>query len=65
MIALLAINAIPLLLAGIAWWTQRNDGDTAPKWRRIVFLAALCSNTISSVALLGFVLGAFSGALGA
>lgn len=57
---LLAINAIPLLLVFIAWWTQRKD-TAVPGWRRALFLTALCANTASSIALLGYVLGTFSG----
>jgi hypothetical protein len=65
MLPLLALNAIPILLVGVAWWTQRKDGKTMPKWRRFLFMAALVANTVSSIALLGFLLGTFSGALGA
>lgn len=62
MIALLTLNTIPLSLALFAWWTQRKDRNVS-RWRRLLFLAALWGNTISSLALLGFVLGTFSGVL--
>ena|SRR5579862_9807074 len=62
MIALLTLNAIPLALALLAWWCQRRDRNM-PRWRRLVFLTALCANTMSSLALVAFVFGTFSGEL--
>jgi hypothetical protein len=62
MIVLLAVNAIPLLVVLMAWWTQRKD-RAMPRWRRALFVAALCANTVSSIGLLGYVLGTFSGTL--
>ena len=62
MISLLALNAIPLSLAVLACWCQRKDRNV-PRWRRLLFLAALCANTISSFALVAFVVGTFSGEL--
>ena len=62
MIALLAVNATPLLVVLIAWWTQREDREM-PRWKRALFLAALCANTVSLIGLLGYVLGTFSGTL--
>jgi hypothetical protein len=46
---LLAINAVPCLLSGVIWWTQRKHWDRLTSWRRAVFITALVVNTVASV----------------
>lgn len=65
MVPVLAINAVPLVLVGLAWWIRRNESASMPPWRRRVFFAALIANTVSSFSLPNFLLGTWSGTMSA
>ena len=51
---LLAINVLPLLLFGLAWWQYRREGSSLTAWRKVAFLAALVLAAVSTAILLGF-----------
>ncbi len=59
---LLAINALPLFLSGIAWWIRQRDSGRLLGKRWAAFLIAIVANTISSGSLLIFLLWLFIGA---
>lgn len=57
----LAINAVPCVLSGIVWASQRRDPALLFARKGVIFLFGLITNTICSIALLAFVVWLFFG----
>ena len=51
---LIAINALPLLLLGVAWWQYRKEGSSLVGWRKRLFILGLIANAVSAAVLLIF-----------
>lgn len=51
---LLAINAVPVLLFGLAWWQYLKDRSSLATWRKRAFLVALTIAGVSTAVLLTF-----------
>lgn len=57
----LAFNAVPCVLSGIVWTSQRRDRALLFVRRRVIFLIGLTAGTICSITLLAFVVWLFYG----
>jgi len=61
---MIALNVLPLLLLGLAWWLYRNEGKSLVRGRKVAFVVALIANAVSAVVLLSFTVQAYVGSRG-
>jgi hypothetical protein len=54
MVLLIAINALPLLLLGLAWWQYREEAPLLSRGRRKLFVVSLVVIGMSAALLLVF-----------
>jgi Na+(H+)/acetate symporter ActP len=56
MLLIIAINMLPLLVLGLAWWQYHKEASVLSIWRKSLFILALTATTVSEAILVGFLI---------